>query len=166
MKSWWRDDNGFTLLELLVALPLAALILTAVLMLLRLGTAGFEAGLAGSDAHYALRHIRGSVIQDIVAGQRCEVLSRPNGAPLAAGQSGRYLKIYGEEAPGGRAYTVLYYAEEGQFYRVKNAATPLAEKVRAAAFTELEHGLIAVEITAGSGEDNAVSKFKCGTRVQ
>ncbi|MDO4540327.1 MAG: hypothetical protein Q4B48_04420, partial [Syntrophomonadaceae bacterium] len=100
-----RDDKGFTLLELLLALPLALLILTALLLLLKVGVGSFDSGRASSDAHYALRHVRSALVDDIVAAHNCTVSAHPGGAELSAGRAGGCLTLEGIDEYGGD-YTI------------------------------------------------------------
>lgn len=159
------NHRGFTLLELLLALPLAVLVLSALLLLLRVGIGSFESGQVNSDAHYALRHARGMLIEDIVGGQSCAVLTRAGGAEVNSGQSGSCLRIARVDERG-QDYTIYYYTQGQQFYRVENGTkTPVAEQFDRAEFTMTASGLVGVELSAGAQDYTYYSRFKCGRRT-
>ena len=161
-----KNRGGFTLLEMLVALPIALLILAGALLLFRVGIDSFNRAYRNSDAHYALRHARTYLLEDITAGQGYVIYDRPNGSRLRDGTPGGCLEIF-RTTEAGNVYRVQYYADLQQFYRMDGSnKAPVTELMRSARFTGLGSGLVRIELEAGTRDETYFSCFKSGVRAR
>lgn len=163
-----KDNNqGMTLLELLLALGLLGLVASGLMTMYWLASYTFEHETGRSDVQYAARQSVEKIIQDLRSSDGFHII--PGEPELAPGETGQCLCLEKEEEVRqvNTPCRVYFYMENNQLYkecrRLKDntfvVKIPIAENITRVLFSSPAPGLVNIKIDA----DNGSNKFSLET---
>lgn len=141
-----NGNRGMTVIEVLMALGLSAIIISLLFMIFSLFTRAYESNIKGMDAQYSARMVVFNINKDIRCAKQIELI-------------GEEKIIITRESE-----ILSYYLEKGTVYRHSTVKIPIAEKVIALSF-RTEESLINYSVTTGLVSNEYHLNATCGPRV-
>lgn len=139
-------NKGMTVVEVLLALALSAVVISLLFMIFSLFTRAYENNINGMDAQYSARMVVFNINKDIRSAKQIELIGDEK------------IIITVEEEP------LSYYLEKGTVYRHSRAKIPIAEKVVALSFNR-QDSLINYSVTTGLLGYEYELDVTCGPRA-
>ncbi len=118
MENCWPDQKGFTLLEVILALALTALLSSGLMAVYWLASQALSWESSMSELQYTAREVRQMILKDIHCSERIQVLSW-DGSQVNPGEAGQCLRltIPVMKKAGVEYIAASYYMENGKLYR-------------------------------------------------
>ena len=141
-----NGNKGMTVVEVLMALGLSAIVISLLFMIFSLFTHAYESNIKAMDAQYSARMVVFNINKDIRCAKQIELIGEEK------------LIITRENE------VLSYYLEQGTVYRHSRIKTPIAEKVLTLNFRKKE-SLINYSLTTGLVGNEYDLDVTCGPRA-
>lgn len=141
-----KYNRGMTVIEVLLALALSAVIISLIYMILSLFIRTYQNNINSMDAHYSARMIAFHLNKDIRSSKQIEL------------DGNERIIITMEDG------ILSYYMEDGTVYRHSRVKIPIAEKVFSLHFDQYDD-LINYSVITGTNDSNFTLDVTCGSRT-
>ncbi len=179
MKSF-DSEKGFTMLEMILALVLIALLMSGLMAVYWVAGNAFYQETSISEMQYTVREVRQMILKDIHSSESAEVMSW-DGSKLNSGEAGRRLRliipVMKEE--GVEYIAICYYIENSKLYRERfmlydkqNSGDdqlldkiPVADHMISLSFSNSRVGVIEYELISGDDRNTFRISGRVGSKM-
>lgn len=180
MEKCWPGQKGFTLLEVILALALVAMLSSGLMAAYWLASQTLSRESSMSEIQYTAREVRQMILKDIHCSEKIQVL-RPDGSQANPDEAGQCLRLTLPvmKKAGVEYIAASYYMENGKLYRHRFMLhdkqdpsddqfldkLPLSDNMTGLSFYSFMDGVVEYELIFGLDNSNFQVRGQASNKV-